>query len=142
MNFRSGARGGLRRRRNGVANGTIDLTPLIDVTFQLLIFFLLTASFRNESSFRLQLPKAQSREPVTEKKAVVIKISEDGRFQIDNKVVDMRELEMRLCNAQDEGVAATVNIKADRATKHENVVKAMDIARACGIKKMGILSKQ
>ncbi|MCB9754040.1 MAG: biopolymer transporter ExbD [Myxococcales bacterium] len=142
MNFRSGARGGMRRRRGGVANGTIDLTPLIDVTFQLLIFFLLTASFRNESAFKLQLPKAQSHEPVTEQKAVVIKISEDGRFEIDKKVVDMRELEMRLCNAQDEGAAATVNIKADRNTKHENVVKAMDIARSCGIKKMGILSKQ
>ena len=144
MKFRQGgpSGGGLRRRARGIGGSTIDLTPLIDVTFQLLIFFLLTASFRNESAFKLQLPKAQTREPVTEKKAVVIKISEDGRYEIDNKVVDPRELELRLCKAQEDGTAATVNIKADRNSRHESVVQVMDVARGCGIKKMGILSRQ
>ena len=142
MNFRGNARGGLRSRRSA-AGAIVDLTPLIDVTFQLLIFFLLTASFRNESAFRVQLPKAKTAEPASEQDAVVVRIDEEGRVEIDRKVVDDRELEMRLCKAQQlaaEG-GTTINIKADKGTRHERVVQVMDIARTCGIRKMGILSK-
>ncbi|MCB9566152.1 MAG: biopolymer transporter ExbD [Myxococcales bacterium] len=141
MKFRSDARG-LRVRRGGAGGAVVDLTPLIDVTFQLLIFFLLTASFRNESAFKVQLPKAKTQEPATEQNAVVVKISEDGQIEIDRVVVDDRELELRLCRSQEgseEGV--TINIKADKNTRHERLVQVMDLARTCGIKKMGILSK-
>ncbi|MGB1015755.1 MAG: ExbD/TolR family protein [Nannocystaceae bacterium] len=144
MNFRGGARaGGLRGGRGrGQGSAIVDLTPLIDVTFQLLIFFLLTASFRNESAFKLDLPKSQNKEPVEQQEALVVKISETGEIEMNNKLIDMRELELRLCSAAKGGEAATINIKADRNTRHERVVQAMDVARTCGIKKMGILSKQ
>jgi biopolymer transport protein ExbD len=142
MKFRSDARG-LRARRGGAGGGAVvDLTPLIDVTFQLLIFVLLTASFRNESAFKVQLPKAKTQEPATEQNAVVVKISEEGEIEIDRKVVDPRELEIRLCRAQEENPeGVTINIKADKNTRHERLVEVMDLARTCKIKKMGILSK-
>lgn len=142
MNFRGGAARGLRGRARGANGAVVDLTPLIDVTFQLLIFFLLTASFRNESAFKVQLPKAKTSEPASEQSAVVVRIAEDGRVELDGKVVDDRELELRLCAAQREGAeGTTLNIKADRESRHERLVQVMDVARTCGIKKMGILSK-
>ena len=140
MNFRGDVRG-LRGRGKGGGGAVVDLTPLIDVTFQLLIFFLLTASFRNESAFKVQLPKAKTSDPATEQSAVVVRIAEDGRVEVDGKVVDDRELEMRLCSAQKEADGTTLNIKADRESRHERLVQVMDMARTCGIKKMVILSK-
>lgn len=143
MNFRGGHGGGLRGRgRNLIDSAAVDLTPLIDVTFQLLIFFLLTATFNTDAAFKVKLPKASASEPATESKSIVVEISEDGRFEIDRKVVDGEELQTRLCMAAKESQITTVNIKADQNTKHEKVVQAMDVAKACGIEKLGILHRR
>jgi biopolymer transport protein ExbD len=143
MNFRGGrGGGGLRKRGQVVDTAAIDLTPLIDVTFQLLIFFMLTATFNNDAAFKVKLPKATANDPATEQKAIVVEISEDGRFEVDKKVVDERELQTRLCMAAKEAQISTVNIKADQNTKHEKVVQAMDVAKACGIEKLGILHRR
>jgi len=143
MNFRGGHGGGLRGRgKNIIDSAAVDLTPLIDVTFQLLIFFLLTATFNTDAAFKVKLPKASASEPATESKAIVVEISEDGRFEIDRKIVDEAELQTRLCMAAKEAQISTVNIKADQNTKHEKVVQAMDVAKACGIEKLGILHRR
>lgn len=136
MNFR-----GKHGRQRGTG-AQVDLTPLIDVTFQLLIFFLLTATFNTDSAFKVKLPKASSSEPATEQKSLVVEISEDGRFEVDRKIVDERELQMRLCLAAKDKSVSTVNIKADQNTRHERVVQAMDVAKACGIEKLGILHRR
>lgn len=135
MNFRKNA------RKNGSGGAMVDLTPLIDVTFQLLIFFLLTATFNTDAAFKVKLPKASSNEPASEAKSMVVEISEDGRFEIDHVVVDQRELELRLCRAAKDKQVSTVNIKADQNTRHEKVVQAMDVAKICGIEKLGILHR-
>lgn len=135
MNFRKNA------RKNGSGGAMVDLTPLIDVTFQLLIFFLLTATFNTDAAFKVKLPKASSNEPASEAKSMVVEISEDGRFEIDHVVVDQRELELRLCRAAKDKQISTVNIKADQNTRHEKVVQAMDVAKICGIEKLGILHR-
>lgn len=142
MNFRGGHRGLGNRKRALIDGAAVDLTPLIDVTFQLLIFFLLTATFNNDAAFKVKLPKATANDPATETKAIVVEISEDGRFEVNKKVVDQAELETRLCMAAKELGATTVNIKADQNTKHEKVVQAMDVAKACGIEKLGILHRR
>ena len=143
MNFRGRGGGSLRNRKsNLIDSAAVDLTPLIDVTFQLLIFFLLTATFNNDAAFKVKLPKATANDPATETKAIVIEISEDGRFEVDKKIVDEAELQTRLCMAAKEVGASTVNIKADQNTKHEKVVQAMDVAKACGIEKLGILHRR
>lgn len=144
MNFRGGrgGGGGLRKRGQVVDTAAIDLTPLIDVTFQLLIFFLLTATFNTDAAFKVKLPKATSNEPATEQKAIVVEISADGRFEVDKKIVDESELQTRLCMAAKEAQVSTVNIKADQNTKHEKVVQAMDVAKVCGIEKLGILHRR
>jgi biopolymer transport protein ExbD len=143
MNFRGGHGGGLRSRgKNIIDSAAVDLTPLIDVTFQLLIFFLLTATFNTDAAFKVKLPKASASEPATESKSIVVEISEDGRFEIDHKIVDGAELQTRLCMAAKEAQITTVNIKADQNTKHEKVVQAMDVAKACGIEKLGILHRR
>ena len=137
-----GFRGGLsparhRRRRESAA---VELTPLIDITFQLLIFFLLTATFQQQNpSFKVKLPKAKNQDVTREQKAMVVSISADGQYQVDGNLVDARELEMRFCTAAQAGSVSGVNIKADESTPHRYVVKVMDAAKACELEKMGIL---
>jgi biopolymer transport protein ExbD len=117
----------------------IDLTPLIDVVFQLLIFFVLTATFQQNPSFRVKLPKAKNQEVTAEPKAVVVTISPGGEIEVDRKRVDDRELQLRLCAAAQADATTAVNIKADQSTEHQYVVKVMDLAKACGLERLGIL---
>ncbi|MBL4683477.1 MAG: biopolymer transporter ExbD, partial [Nannocystaceae bacterium] len=81
---------GLRARRKSRGQGAvIDLTPLIDIVFQLLIFFLLTATFQTSPSFKVNLPKAENRESSQDPKAVVVSLSHEGNMEIEGKPVDV-----------------------------------------------------
>lgn len=130
---------GLRARRRSSGGVLIDLTPLIDVVFQLLIFFILTTTFENNPSFRVKLPKANNADVKQEPKAVVVTVTAEGTIEIDGKVVDDAELERRLCNAASSDDSTGVNIRADSATQHQHVVKVMDKAKGCGLERLGIL---
>lgn len=133
---RSGAGGfGRRRRQQGAL---VELTPLIDIVFQLLIFFLLTATFQDTSSLDVELASAKSRQLSPQKPALVMSIDAQGRFEIDGNVVDARELEMRLCK-HSQGGQGSLNIRADKSSQHAALVTAMDLAKRCGMKSMGIL---
>lgn len=136
MSFRGrgmGARAHRRRRET-----LVDLTPLIDIVFQLLIFFLLTATFQDTPSFKVKLPKAKNTDVSQESKAVVVTLGAEGTYEVDGKVVDARELEMRLCVAA-QGESSGVSIKADESTPHKYVVEVMGLAKTCGLEKLNIL---
>ncbi len=130
---------GLRAGRQRRGDAVVELTPLIDIVFQLLIFFLLTATFQSNPSFRVNLPKAQDSEVRQEPKAVVVSVGADGTMEVDGKRVDLRELAMRLCAVAQDDAQTTVNIRADGSTAHQNVVSVMDAAKTCGLQKLGIV---
>ncbi len=130
---------GLRARRRGSRQAVVELTPLIDIVFQLLIFFLLTTTFQNNPSFRVKLPKANNSDVRQEPKAVVVTVGANGTLEVDGKQVDEGELESRLCNAANGDSTTGVNIRADAATQHQHVVKIMDVAKGCGLERLGIL---
>ncbi len=125
----------MRRRRETV----VDLTPLIDIVFQLLIFFLLTATFQNTPSFKVKLPKAKNTDVTQEPKAVVVTLTAQGSYEIEGNVVDSRELELRLCAAAQGEGSTGVSIKADESTPHKYVVEVMGLAKTCGLEKLNIL---
>lgn len=141
MSLHARGSGGLRPRRRD-RNALVDLTPLIDVVFQLLIFFLLTATFQNNPAFDVKLPKAKNRDTTAEPKAVVVTLSSSGDYEVDGKRVDTRELELRLCAAAQADSTTGVNVRADEATQHKFVVQVMDIAKSCGLERLGILHAQ
>lgn len=130
---------GLRARRRQNRQAVVELTPLIDIVFQLLIFFLLTTTFQNNPSFKVKLPKANNTDVRQEPKAVTVTVSSSGNVEIDGRVVDDAELEARLCNAANSDTSTGVNIRADAATEHQHVVKVMDMAKGCGLERLGIL---
>lgn len=130
-------RANLRRRRRSSAN-LIDLTPLIDITFQLLIFFLLTATFQESSSIDVDLARAKNQQKAQKQQAVVVSITKEGGFEIDGQLVEPAEMEARLCLDVRQG-KDTLHVRADKDSKHEELVRAMDLAKTCGFEKLGIL---
>ena len=86
----------------------------------------------------MELAQAKNAEKKQQKQSVLVSIDEQGQVEIDQVLVDERELELRLCKAHEEGRVA-VNIRADRSSKHESLVNAMDVAKRCGFEALGIL---
>jgi biopolymer transport protein ExbD len=129
--------GHLRHRRRNQAS-VVDLTPLIDIVFQLLIFFLLTATFQESSSLDVDLARAKNQQKAQKAEAVIVSISSRGAFEVDQILVDPGALESYLCGQSNNG-KRTLHIRADRDSKHEDLVVAMDLAKTCGFESLGIL---
>lgn len=122
----------------------INLTPLIDVVFLLLIFFMVSTTFREESEITINLPEASEQQAPSEDKIVEISIDEQGRFFINNvQVVNTRPLTVRKALAKVVGNdrKMTVIISADARTPHQSVVVAMDAARQLGLVKLSIATR-
>ena len=123
----------------------LNLTPLIDVVFILLIFFMVSTTFQRESEIKIELPEASS-DPVEEKKDVLeIVIDADGHYFIDEQQVVNTELETlkkAIEKFRGDQTEIPVVIRADRATPYEAVVRAMDATSQLGLVQMSLATSQ
>lgn len=115
---------------------TIDIAPLIDIVFQLLIFFMLTASFIFQPGIKINLPKAVTSEVLHEQN-VVITITGENLIYLDNKAVTSNELSKRL-SKEIAPSKKPILIKADRHASLGRVVEVWDLCRATGISQVNI----
>jgi biopolymer transport protein ExbD len=120
----------------------INLAPLIDVVFLLLIFFMVSTTFSKESKLRIQLPES-SEQPVqrNQDKTLEIDISAEGIYAIKAPGeatakqllgTDRKTLYKALASAGGNRTDLVTVIRADRKTPHESVIRAMDIAGRLG----------
>lgn len=123
----------------------VNLTPLIDVVFILLIFFMVSTTFQRESEIKIELPEASS-EPVEEKEeALEILIDIEGHYFIDEQQVVNTELETLKAAIKKflgEQTERPVVIRADRNTPYEAVVRAMDATAQLGLVQMSLATSQ
>lgn len=113
----------------------VNLTPLIDVVFLLLIFFMVSTTFERETEITLELPEATGDPIVSEKKVVEISIDAKGRYYINKQeVINTRieTLKRAIQKAAGEDEAPQVILSADRNTPHQAVITAMDASRQLG----------
>ena len=130
------------QRSNEDVDADINLTPLIDVVFLLLIFFMVTTTFSREAEIKLKLPEATSAEQTSDEDLVVtIQISDIGQFAVQGpEDEEPRELinssldtlRKAIERAAGDLTEPVILIRADRLTPHESVVSAMDAARRLG----------
>jgi biopolymer transport protein ExbD len=132
MSFRTG---GFREQKPTV---TLDLTPLIDCIFQLLIFFLLTASFITTPNLGVELPKASAKASTTQQRDLIVVVTRKGEIQYEGSPLSQAELMKRLKAVHKERPNARVLIQADRKAYHGNVVKVMDVAKSIGFRRLGV----
>ena len=133
-------------KRRGRHEASIDLTPLIDVVFLLLIFFMVSTNFVRESQLRINLPEATG--VVTEKEPGTLELLVDkaGDYALDGRVLVNGELET-LVQALSEarkrtGDDVTLIITADALSTHQSVVRAMDAAGRAGLVNLRITTQQ
>jgi biopolymer transport protein ExbD len=117
----------------------IDIAPLIDIVFQLLIFFMLTSSFIMQPGIKVNLPKAVTSE-VVKFENIEILITGENVTYLNGRVVTMRELETLLKQAAKR--EQTILIKADKRASLGRVVEIWDLARDLGISQINIATNQ
>ena len=119
----------------------VNLTPLIDMVFILLIFFLVTASFTKEAGINVDRPSAQTATR-QERGNLVIAISQNGEIWIDNKQVDLRSVRAHVQRLHAQNPEGTVIITADQQSRSGLMVDVMDQVRLAGVSNIAIAAKQ
>jgi biopolymer transport protein ExbD len=120
---------------------TLSITPLIDVLFLLVIFFMLTGTFKRVGELELQLPGSSTSTPVSEEdmsRQVELLVSEDGLLTLDGEIVQMPQLKSRLLAILRADPQSSVMIKAAEKVEHGQVVLLLDIVRDAGFPGVGI----
>ncbi len=124
----------------------INLTPLIDVVFLLLIFFMVTTSFRDEGRLRLQLPEADVETvPAEEIDLVEVMVDRAGRFYVNAEQVattDLDTLKQALVGAVGTNRELPVLIKADAKAEHQAVMRVLDAAGQLGLSQVAFAASQ
>jgi biopolymer transport protein ExbD len=127
------------RRRRARVEPRIEITPLIDVVFQLLIFFLLTTRFITERSLDVELPTA-SAELREEEERVVLVLDVDARGRVfhDGERLARGAVDALLRRHAAASERAALLLRADRTAEHGVVVDLMDRARLHGLTELGV----
>ena len=115
----------------------VNLTPMLDVVFIMLIFFIVTASFVKEAGIDVNRPNAATAER-KEKGNILVAISENNQIWIDRRQVDPRALRANIERMHAENPNAAVVIQADEESKNKLLVLVMDAARMAGVKNVSI----
>ena len=128
------------KRRHHRLIERIDPTPMTDVIFNLVIFFMIGASFGLPQAIGVKLPKAATSDPHPEKQ-LVLTITKDNQFYLGDKRIYLatmpQELKTKFSTHKDNSLI----IKADRSVLHGVVVQAMDIAKKSGVEKLAIATE-
>ena len=128
-----------RAKRRGLTD--INLTPLVDIVFILLIFFLITSTFVQSPGIDVNLPKANSASETTPSQSIVITVDENGQLIYRGEITDIGALSDTLSKLYKESPAHQIVIQADETTHHGAVGEAMDAAREAGFRKLGIATQ-
>ena len=109
----------------------LPLTPLIDIVFLLLIYFLLTTNFLVYEGIKIKLPQAKASAPQTETE-ITVYVDRSGRAFLGNKEISLDQLFNRLKEMIGGKENKLVVLRADRAVILNKAVKVMDVAKAAG----------
>ncbi|WP_341937359.1 ExbD/TolR family protein [Marinimicrobium sp. C2-29] len=119
----------------------IDLTPMLDVVFIMLIFFIVTATFIKETGIEVTRPEATMAEP-KENAAILIAVNENNEIWIDKEEVDPRGVKAQIERLQAENPKGTVVIQADQGADMEMVISITESARDLGITNVAVSTEE
>ena len=126
-------------RRTHLAKGQIDIAPLVDVMFLLLIFFMLTSNFILQPGIKVSLPRAVTSEVISSEN-LVISITAQDLMYLNRKPIEIGPLTERLKQAAEEG--SSLMIKADVSSSLGRIVEIWDLCRKVGIAQVNIATNQ
>ena len=123
----------------------VNLTPLIDVVFLLLIFFMVSTTFEHQSRIKIDLPEATAVPTKPEDESLEIIIDAQGRYFIDSEQVvntTPKTLKTAISKAVGEREGLAVTIRADANTPHQAVVTALDVSSQLGLTRISLATSK
>ncbi len=111
---------------------SVDITPMLDVVFIMLIFFIVTATFIKEAGIDVDKPEAATA-VVQEKASILIAIDATDQVWINRRQVDVRSVRSIVERLHAENPKGTVVIQADRESRNDTLVRVMDASRRAGV---------
>lgn len=123
----------------------VNMTPLIDVVFLLLIFFMVSTSFTRENQLQINLPEAEAEEAVADSQGLVLTIQENGAYAINGQILTNGKVEtlmeaLKIESAMD--LDQSITLVADANASHQSVVTAMDAAGRLGFVNLRISTQE
>jgi biopolymer transport protein ExbD len=135
----------MRWRRGHLENGSdeadINLAPMLDIVFIMLIFFIVTTSFVRESGIEVDRPGAQTAQP-RKNASILIALAPNGEIWIDRRAVDIRSVRAVIERLRAENPEASVVIQGDRQAHIGLLVRVMDQVRMAGVTNVSIAASR
>ena len=128
------------KRKSLYEEQELNMTPLIDCVFLLLIFFMVTTVFKQPYSLQVVLPEAQQAQIVEEKK-LVASITQDGRMEINRHLVTLDDLEQVLLREKEGTRSLTLVVRTDQETPHKYLLDLFEVAKRVGIEKIPLATE-
>lgn len=135
MNFRPGSR----------EEPEINLIPFIDILLVVLIFLMMTTTYSKYTELQVSLPVADAQAPRDKPREVVVSVSSDGRYALNQQVLEgagVEALTRALVQASQASQDVVVVISADAAATHQSVINVMDAARRAGLVQITFATQQ
>ena len=120
----------------------INLTPMLDVVFIMLIFFIVTASFIKEAGIDVNRPDAPVTESKPEQANILVMISANNEIFIDRRLIDPRAVRANIERLHAENPEGSVVIQADNKSANKVLVEVMDASRSAGVYNISIADKR
>lgn len=132
-------------RRQRIPEADVNLTPLIDVVFLLLIFFMVSTTFTKETHLSLNLPEATGEESVDLPESIEVLIDANGQYMINDRSLVSTKIETVKAALQEVSGGNTripLIITADAETPHQAVISAMDAAGQLGFSQLSLTTRK
>ena len=130
-----------KKHTSGDDDAQIDMTPMLDIVFIMLIFFIVTTTFSNEKGLSANRPPDSPPTDVPSK-ALSIRIDADGQIQMAGRIVDIRRVVANTQTFLAENNTTTAAIQAHENTEHGIVVEVMDQVKQAGISNVSVLVRK
>lgn len=128
----------MRRRRREIL---INVAPMADIVFLLLIFFMLAGAFLIEPGIKVKLPQTKTAEIHSEEK-LTLTITHDQKIFLGKKEVKLEDLERELALALLRSKEKLLIVRADKSVPHGIVVEVLDTAKLAGVERLAIASEK
>ena len=109
----------------------LDIAPLIDIVFLLLVFFMLTSTFLVPEAIELELPESSSAS-VTETMPIVVSLDKTGQLALNGEIIGLEQLQMAIEPLLKQDTESAITLKSDAHTEVQQLLKVMDEIRAAG----------
>lgn len=134
----------MRFRRSRQEEVTVNITPLIDVVFLLLIFFMVTTTFTRETQLQIDLPESASQVAAETEKPIEILIDRTGTYAINDQVLIKHDLSSlkRALGELSGNPSTPIIITADASAPHQAFIIALDAVAQLGFSKVSITTQE